>query len=303
MTFDRRISLQKLEVLRLVVELGGLRQAAEQLHVSQPVISAHLRSLDAHVGSALFYRRGRHLALTEAGQAFHRWTLEVLSSRKSVERHLDGLATGANGAVSVAASMTVGSYLLPPVLTKFKHMRPLAGITLLISDPEAALRRVEVGTCEFAVVMTDVPIDRDLFLVETVGFDEYALVAAPGSDLPDRVSIDVLSDLPAVCPPSATAVRRLQDAALREAGVPSRPVVMELGSGEAIKRAVADGIGVALIAKRAVVEAVARGDLRHIKVDGPRLTYDVTLVQRRHAVLSPLQRQFADVVRSLFDTT
>ena len=66
MALDSRVTLHKLEVFSLVVELGGVSRAAEQLFVSQPVVTAHIRSLEQRVGARLFYREGRNLRLTES---------------------------------------------------------------------------------------------------------------------------------------------------------------------------------------------------------------------------------------------
>jgi DNA-binding transcriptional LysR family regulator len=295
--FDHRISLQKLEILCLVLELGGVRQAAERLFVSQPVVSAHLKSLESYVGAKLFYKAGRRLALTEAGVAVHTWARSVLGEQRSLERHIEEIAAGDAGAVSVAASMTVGSHLLPPVLFEFKVAHPSAQVRLLVSDPETALRRVETGVCEFGVIMTDAPIDPEIFVAEMVRRDEYVLIAAPGSDLPDRIPVSRLAELPAVCPPAESAVRRMQDAELRAAGVPGRPIAMELGSGEAMKGAVLAGLGVALISHLAVDAEIERGEFRRIEIEGATLTHAMTLVRRRRTQLSPLQQRLIDMIR------
>jgi DNA-binding transcriptional LysR family regulator len=109
MALDSRVTLHKLEVFSLVVELGGVSRAAEQLFVSQPVVSAHIRSLEQRVGARLFYREGRHLRLTEAGRAVHGWANDVLTHTRELSRHLDGLSDGTQGSVVVGASMSVGS--------------------------------------------------------------------------------------------------------------------------------------------------------------------------------------------------
>src|SRR5437899_1337828 len=79
----------------VVVELGGVRRAAEQLYVTQPVVSAHLRTLQDRLGGAqLLYRDGRQMRVTEAGDAAYRWAKEVLSRSEDVVREIDGLAQG-----------------------------------------------------------------------------------------------------------------------------------------------------------------------------------------------------------------
>lgn len=296
MTLDQRITLQKLEVLCLFVELGGVHQAAERLYVSQPVISAHLHSLEEQIGVPLFFKQARRLVLTDAGEAVLAWAQGVLNERSLLERKIEDIVDGVGGAVSIAASMTVGSYVLPPVLIQFRKANPYARITLLISDPETALQRVERGECEFCVIMSDAPINPQIFLARQIRSERYVVIAPPDSDLPDTIPVSLLGELSAICPPRIHAVRRLQDIALREVGVLTRPVVMELGSGEAIKQAVAAGIGIALISERVVESEVAHGELRQIEISDADLSHSHTYVQRITTVLSSLQRKMVEAI-------
>lgn len=295
---DPRVSLQKLEVLCTVIELGGVHRAAERLFISQPVVSAHLHSLEARVGVPLFAKQARRLVLTEAGEAVHRWAQNVLSGRSTLERQLSALSDGGGGTVIIAASMTVGSYYLPPVLFEFKRRHPGAEITMLVSDPETALHRVETGSSDFGLIMTGATVNSDIFVAEQFGQDRYVLVAAPDSELPDVIPVALLAELPAICPPQVSAVRQLQDTALSQIGVLSRPVVMELGNGEAIKAAVVAGLGVAMISEAAVTAEVRRGDLRLIEIDGVGLCHGMTYVRRHNTILSPLQQQLAEAIRA-----
>lgn len=293
---DQRLSLQKLEVLCLVIELGGVHRAAERLFISQPVVSAHLHSLEGRVGLPLFRKQGRRLVLTEAGEAVYAWAQSVLSQRSILERQLGALVDGGGGTASIAASMTVGTYYLPPVLFDFKRDNPAAEITLLVSDPETALRRVLTGDSDFGVIMTDAEIDPELFVASQFGRDRYVLIASPTCRLPAVVPVGLLNELSFICPPGISAVRRMQDMALREVGVVGRAVAMELGNAEVIKAAVAAGIGVALISEKAVVAEVHRGELVQIEIEGVTLSHGMTYVQRRSTVLSPLQQRLADLI-------
>ena len=124
MPVDSRVTLHKLEVFELVVEHGSVSRAAEQLYVSQPVVSEHLRSLERRVGAPLFYREARALRLTESGEAVHGWATDLLTRTRSLSRQIDGLSDGMRGSAVIAASMSVGSYLLPRVLAGFRRDRP-----------------------------------------------------------------------------------------------------------------------------------------------------------------------------------
>lgn len=298
MSSDQRISLQKLEVLCLVVELGGVHRAAERLLVTQPVISAHLHSLQERFGTRLFVKHGRRIALSEAGEAVYAWAKEVLAGRAALDRKIEDLSCGDAGTVRVAASMSVGDYHLRTPLVDFARSHPNARITLLASDPDAALRNVEEGTCDFGLIVTDAPISRDIHHVKQVGWDVTTLIAAPDSDLPNVIEAATLATQQAVCPPSDSAARRLEDAVLRAVGVRNRPVVIECDTVETIKGAVAAGLGVALMSREAVRAELARGELREISVLGMRMDRPLFHVQRHDRQLSLMQQAFSDTIRT-----
>lgn len=103
---DNRISLQKLEIFCLVVELGGVGRAAEHLMVAQPVISSHLKSLRQRLPLEIFERDGRNLRLTEAGESAYAWAKDVLGRTEKMTREIDGIAHGEVGRASVSSNMT-----------------------------------------------------------------------------------------------------------------------------------------------------------------------------------------------------
>lgn len=296
MAIDQRMSLQKLEVFCAVVDLGGVHRAADHLFVSQPVVSAHLKSLQQRIGAKLFMREGRRMVLTESGDAVYAWAQEVLSRRASLARELEDIAAGTAGRAVISSSMSLGNYFLPPILLEFQREFPDAHVTLLVSDPETALQRAETGKADFGVVMTDVAIDPEVFDVTSAGEDELVLIVGANDPLPDEIDPAELTTLPCVGPPKGLAVRRLQDSALAAAGVHSRPMVMELGTAEAIKQAVIGGIGCALLSRQAIVDELERGLLREIRVRGVELTQPILVVRRRNRRLTSLQQRLISAV-------
>src|SRR5438552_2612975 len=149
---DTRVSLHRLEVFCLIVDAGGVTRAAERLMVAQPAVSAQLRSLETALGAALFVRQGTTLILTEAGDRVYRWAREVLAGSQQVQREVDELSSGVAGTVVLAASMAIGTYLLPPIMAKLRAERPSADITVHIGEPATALRSVQLGDADFGVV-------------------------------------------------------------------------------------------------------------------------------------------------------
>lgn len=295
---DNRISLHKLEVFCRVVERGGVRLAAEDLFVSQPVVSAHLRSLEERLGVKLFRRDGRGMELTEAGAEVHLWAMEVLRGRTELDRSLRDISRGAAGRASIGSSMSVGNYVLPPILVDFRRRHPHAAISLNPSSVEIALERTLAGRYDFSVLATDAVLDTNSFEAELIARPPFCLVAAIDEErVGDSAAVTELTGLPFVCPPAGMAIRRSQDAALAAIGVVDRRVEIELGSAESMKVAVQGGLGVALLWRESVRRELEAGLLREVRITGHDLRDKLYLVQRRGKRLTAFQRTLTTVLR------
>ncbi len=220
---------------------------------------------------------------------------------RDLERQLDGLTDGTRGSAVVGASMSVGSYLLPPVVARFQSTRPDAKLELAIDDSAQAVRDVAAGRSDFAVVpLTDEGGALDLDC-ERIGIERLTIVAAPGTAVAPagpRIGVDALERLPFAESPSGSIRRAIVDGLLERAGVRRRRVVLELGHPEALKRAVQEGVGVALLFRSAVDDELADGRLRELVLAGHELAVPLFLVHRRGRLFSALQRDLMDAVRA-----
>jgi DNA-binding transcriptional LysR family regulator len=294
MELDNRITLQKLEVFVLVVELGSVSRAGERLFVAQPVVTAHIRSLEQRLGVRLFDRAGGKLALTEAGEAVHAWARDVLRQGRQLSRTLDGLADGTRGSVAVAANMSLGSYTLPAVLARYRRLRPAVRVKLSIRDFHHALADLEAGDNDFAVIAMDHnPSGRDL-VAERLGQDSLVLVAAPGSQLGPGLRVADVAGMAFV----EIWHHRPFDGYLRRAGLGDRRVAIELGHPEAVKRAVREGVGVSFLFRSSVHDELRRAELCEVTVEGLDLTVPVYVVHRRDKAFSLAQRELMEVIRA-----
>jgi len=297
MPLDTRISLYKLEVFCHVVELGGVGRAADHLYIAQPVVSAHLRSLQERLGATLLVRRGRQMELTEAGEAVYRWATETLTRGRELSRELEGIADGTAGVAVVAASMSLGSYVLPAILADFRTARPGSTVSLEVTDPERVLESVYSGAADFGVLVSDGPPDAAHFTVSELGHEGLVLFGPPeGPPTASQVSPEEFARLPFVTTPRSHVRRALVDAVLAEAGVRPGPVTIELGHPEAIKRAVTRGLGVAILFRQSVLDELRSGALREITIEGTKLRTPVFMVLRRGKRLSALQRELQTTI-------
>jgi DNA-binding transcriptional LysR family regulator len=112
------------QVFRVVARLGSVTRAAEELSISQPAVSAHIRSVETALGVALFERVSRRMVLTEVGQAVRERADRVISLYEELPDVVDEARRRVAGELIVAASSTPGTYRLPALLKKFERRYP-----------------------------------------------------------------------------------------------------------------------------------------------------------------------------------
>lgn len=287
---DLRISLQKLDVFCTVVELNSITEAAKTLFLTQPVVSAHIKSLEQRVGAPLFERHGRGLRLTEAGSEAHRWAQDTLQGFHRLHTRLDELQSGLSGTIRIGAGLSIGSYLLPGPIAAFQKSHPQTRIRTDNSTVEMALEGVSSGRLDFAFVALSEGVDSTALLATPIGHPKYALLASTDDHTtPDSLALESLPNLTFIAPPSGLSIRRNQDIALAAHGIATREVALELGSAEAIKAAVRSGAGVALLWRSSALAEIREGTLREVTIIDADLYDSIYAVRHRTATLSRAQ--------------
>jgi DNA-binding transcriptional LysR family regulator len=298
LNLDTRLSLAKLEVLCLVVELGSVARAAEHLSVGVPVVLSHIRSVEQRCGVTLLVRGGRAVELTEPGERVYEWAVQTLARGRAMVRDLQSLDTGLGGAAAIGASMSLGSYLLPPVLAAFLRERPNMQLTMSVGDPETMVKAVQQGELDFCVVISEPTSEAAGLSAELLGREEIVLVtAADGEPYEDEIELDRILELPLISAPPGTARRQVLDAVLgADNSVLIQPRLC-LGHPEGARRAVMAGLGVTLVSRSAVERDLASGLLREVRLVDAKLELPICAVRRRDKRLSAVQEQLLDAIR------
>lgn len=297
---DTRISLRRLEVFCAVVDEGGVTRAAERLIVAQPAVSAQLRSLERSLGATLFHRSGNSFELTEAGERMYVWAKDVLAGSVQVQRDVAELASGAAGSVVIASSMAIGTYLLPPILTRIRAERPGAEITAHVSEPATALRSTVLGEVDFAVSTWLEESLPEALAARQLWEEPLVLCTGPtGPPHSDTIELHEIGSLPFVGPPPETAFHRMLVAQLRARGVTPWPAVIRLGHAEAIRQAVVANGWVTLAPAYAIAGDIEQGRLRAVRIRDARLVEGIGLYHRTRKYFSPLQQATVDAIEAV----
>lgn len=231
-----------------------MTQAARQLGVTQPALSAMLKKLEREVGSELVHRVGRGIELSEAGRLFLAYAEETIRAAEAGVKAVRELAGLERGSIRVGGGATATTYLLPRVVSAVRRAHPGLRFYVREAGSGAVASAVASGELDLGIVTLPVEASREEELIAIpLVEDELRLITPPRYRLTDSFSWKDLSSAAVVGFEAGTAVRELIDRAAAAQGVRLN-IVMELRSIESIKSMVAAGIGVGFVSRFALRE-------------------------------------------------
>ncbi len=289
-------NFHQLRLFLEVARLGSFSQAAEALAISQPAVSAQIARLERGYGQPLIERLPRGLRLTEAGTLVQEYAERIFGLADEMEAVLDDLRGIRRGRLTVGASSTIGEYVLPPLLGRFKALYPGVALAVRVANTERVLREVHDRQLDLGFV-GGLPDDPE---IEAIPFDEDEIVplAAPEHPLASlgRIALHDLAAVGLVAREAGSATRATAEATLRAAGLEPR-LAMELGSNEAVKRAVRAGLGIGLLSRRAADSELAAAHLVVLDVAGWSCRRALYAIHRRDKRLTAAERRFLELAR------
>lgn len=250
------LNLHQLRVFAAVAEHGGFSRAASALNVSQPAVSKAVHELERQVGMPLLDRSGRTLRRTPAGDALYARARELFGVEQAAEEELRALRGLEHGTVRVGASTTIATYFLAPYLGDFTRAHP--GVTLRVASANTRAVARALVERRVDVALVEGPVRDARITVRRWREDEMVVIAPPDHALAHRRRVHAaeLTPYSFIVREPGSGTRVVASRALASLGV-RVPVAMELGSTEAIKQAVAAGLGLAIVSRSAARDQLA----------------------------------------------
>jgi molybdate transport repressor ModE-like protein len=284
--------------LRLLVELrrrGSISAAAEACRMGQPSATKHLKTLEAAVGEKLVERDGRASRLTEAGEVVAIHAQRVLDTLDGMQEELRALRGAESGTLTLAASTTPGSYVLPSILECFAERHPRVNVDVVIGSSRWVAERVAQRAVSLGLAgEVEWP---DGVIAEQFLNDEVIGITRPDR-LPHSVSADELAGQTLLVREPGSSTRGVAERYLARVGY--RPAKRwELDSNEAIKRTVRAGLGIGFVSRLVVEEELGRGELQAFTVDGAGpMQRSVYLLRPDGREPVPAERAFIEILCS-----
>lgn len=266
-------------------------RAAETGHVSPSALSRAIQRLESEVGTPLFERSNRRVALTHAGCLFRDYAVDALADWDAVRNRILAEAAELHGEVSLYCSVTASYSFLFDILARVRQRHPRIEIKLHTGDPEDAISRVLAGSEDIAIAACPSNLHSELAF-RRIAASPLVFIAALESRPPDGMEADDWANIPMIVNERGLARQRV-DRWFRELGA-TPSIYAQVSGNEAIVSMVSLGFGVGVV-PRIVLDNSPLKDSVQVLETGERLApYEVGLVTRRKRLTSPLIQAFWD---------
>ena len=287
------MTFRQIEIFLSVAKTGNVSRSAEELLLSQSAVSMALAELERILGGNLFDRPGRKIFLNDRGRQFMPRALEIRDRMNEAASTLRSSHMDISGHLSIAASSTVGNYLIPGMMSCMVNKFPETSMTLTVSNSEEVIRHVMAFEADVGFI--EGYTHEQALDVRKWRSDRMAIVISPGHELARRKKIEP---------------RDLErcDWILRERGSGTRDVfekaaegkfeidtiLLELGNTEAIKTAVESGTGISCLSRLSVERAVAGGHLVELHTPWLDLGRDFYVIVHKDKYRSAFLNRFLE---------
>lgn len=279
----------QLLVFMTVAEKSSFSETARILHMAQSTVTAQIKALESELDAQLFFRTTKHVELTEAGRILYRYGHDILYAIDKAKKEIDSLKNTVTGLLKIAASLTIGEYVLPRILGRMKQKFPHIQLSMHIMNTEHIIEHVRDRLSDVGLV--EGLVEADDLNLQPFQMDELVLIAAPEFEHPSlskadgTASHDVLRDTPLILREKGSGTRQVLEQRLQQQGLDRSQLhpFLELGSTEAVKGAVAENLGISVISASVIEKELALQQLCAYSLrdlDLKRYYYTVTLKGR-----------------------
>lgn len=290
----------KLKVFCTVAETKSFSKTSEIIHLTQPAVSLQIQALEEMYETKLFDRSSSKVTLTPAGEVLYKYAKDILALYVSVEKVIGEMTGLVKGSITIGAGSTIGNYLLPSVISDFRRAHPKIKVNLFVANMQRVIELLNAGNISLGLVEGDVK--RQKMVVEKLISDELLVIVPthhPWSKRKD-VSIAELIDEPFILREAGSGTRQTIEKFFARHGITPKnmKVSMVLGSTQAIKEAVENGLGVSIISRWSARKELRFGTLHTLNFKEEKMVRNFSLLTHRNSVSSHATEEFLSYLKS-----
>jgi DNA-binding transcriptional LysR family regulator len=285
------MNLHHLLVFHTIAKTGSITSSSKQLRISQPALSRELKELENRFGVILFERLPRGMRLTYPGKILAEYADRVFAAAHAAELAMKEIAGGNTGHLSLAASNTIGTYVLPRLVAQFCSNNPGIKVSLFVGNTAQVSQGI--ADLRYSLGFIEGPLHVRGLTATRFRDDELLPVVAAWhrlADVPCIVPSD-LDDEPLLMREMGSGTRELIMDTLHDLKIAEGPV-MEFGNSEAIKQAAIHGVGIAWLPAVSIDAELENGALVALPSDQLTIRRPLSVIRRTSAPGSPADEAF-----------
>ncbi len=290
------MQLDQLKAFSAVVKKGGFERAMESIHLSQPAISIRVKELEKQLGTELFKRLGRRIELTDAGRIVAEYTDRVMIVLDEMILAIDELKGFKRGQLRCGATTTIAVHLLPKVLVQFKRTFPNVEIKIVVEKTAEIEKQILANELDLGMV-SGTMTNPSAFKVVHYLTDEFVLITPPDHPLAGRpkVTLKQIAKFPLILRDKGSLPRSIIDESFRAAGL-SYDCMMVIETSEALKKAVAEGLGCSITPQCSIQLEKQTNTLAYARIAGSPMKREFRAITHKDRKLLGPAKPFLDLL-------
>lgn len=294
------MNMSQLETLVTISKTMSFRKAGELLNLTQPAVSAQIKSLEDEF-KAVLVDRSQPVTLTDRGLVFLEHAERILAVVEELKQKITDLEETPQGHIMLGTTTSIAIQILPRVLSYFQNQFPLIQTSIQSMPSSQIYSLVENGSVDIGIGYL---IERNPDLETSVlYYDTFELVVSPQNELArkKKIGLEDLKDVPMIMLSPDTVGRRFVEQVFKEHGIVPH-VAMELSSSEEVKRMVELNLGAAVISKLSISREVRQGSLIMLPMTEFETSHPVGVIYRSGKYLNSAMRQFLADLKGMPET-
>ncbi|AIQ76343.1 MULTISPECIES: LysR family transcriptional regulator [Paenibacillus] len=294
------MNISQLETLITISKTMSFRKAGELLNLTQPAVSAQIKSLEEEFKTQLV-DRNQPVTLTDRGTVFLEHAEQIVRIVEELKERLADLDENPQGHIVLGTTTSIAIQILPRILSYFKDQFPHIKTSISSMSSSQIYQHVENGIVDVGIGYL---IGRSPGMSTSIlYYDTFELVVSPRHPLAQvkTAGIEALSKTPLILLSPDTVGRKFADEVLNKHGIQPQ-VIMELTSSEEVKRMVELDLGAAIISKQSVTAEVRAGTLKIVPIIELEVTHPVGVITKSGKYVNSAMRQFLSDLKGMPET-
>jgi DNA-binding transcriptional LysR family regulator len=284
-------TLQQLRILKAVATEKNFTKAAAVLYLSQPSLSKQIKMLEKNLDTLLINRERNKISLTESGKVLLQYSERILALCEESCRALIDLKNGDRGNLTVGASQTIGTYLMPRILALFAQNYPQIDLKVQVNSTRIIAKNIINREIDIAVVGGEISDDlKKNLTIQPFVYDELSLIISKSHPFAKKKKINKedLYCLDFITLNSNSTIKKFIDNILiqNQIEIKQLKTILQLNSIEGIKTAVSLGLGAAFVSSSAIEKEIKLKTIGIIKIENIKINRKLSIISNNECYKS-----------------